>query len=212
MQRFMSWNGKLFSSFSLLFFILVSRSALCQTASADTTRHLFIDVHHLAPGKVTAADVAGAHAKDLAVEDKYGVKFLKYWVDEKKGLVYCLSSTADSSGIRKTHGEAHGLLPDQIYPVTDGEAAKLQGTDNLFLDVHYLGAGKVTAADVAVAHRKDLAAEKKYGVNFINYWVDQKSGMVMCLSQAKDSAAIAHTHKEAHGLVPQEVMQVKQGE
>jgi uncharacterized protein Usg len=193
-------------------FVLVSSVSLAQTSFKDTATHLYIDVHQLKPGGVTMADVAGAHAKDLATEDKYGVKFLKYWVDEKKGLVYCLSSTADSSAIRKTHAEAHGLLPDHVYLVSDGEAAKMKGTDNLFLDVHYLGAGKVTAKDVAGAHQKDLATEKKYGVNFINYWVNEKEGVVMCLSQAKDSAAIVHTHQEAHGLIPQEVMEVKQGQ
>ena len=77
--------------------------------------------------------------------------------------------------------------------------------------MHYFDAGKVTAKDVAAAHQKDLAVEKKYGVNFINYWVDEKEGVVMCLSQAKDSNAVIQTHKEAHGLLPAYVEQVKPG-
>jgi len=187
-------------------------------AAADSVFHpaagqsLYIDVHQLQPGKVKFEDVAKAHAKDLAVEDKYGVKFLKYWVNEDKGLVYCLSSTSDTNAIKKTHGEAHGLLPDHIYKVSDGAVANLQGKNDFYLDVHYLGAGKVTAADVAGAHQKDLAVEKKYGVNFINYWVDTANGMVMCLSQAPDSSAVIHTHKDAHGLVPAYVVKVKQGQ
>jgi len=147
----------------------------------------------------------------LAVEGKFGVHFLKYWVNEEKGLVYCLSSSIDSEMIRKTHAEAHGLLPEFIYQVTDGEAAKLKGHNNFYLDVHYLGEGNVTAKEVAGAHKKDLAVEGKYGVNFINYWVDEKNGVVMCLSQAKDSTAVIKTHKEAHGLLPAYVLEVKQG-
>jgi hypothetical protein len=185
-----------------------------QTGSADTTatKDLYIDVHQLEPGKVTYEAVAQAHAKDLAVEGKYGVHFLKYWVDEDKGLVYCLSSSADSASIRKTHAEAHGLLPAHTYLVTDGAAAALKGQQNLYLDIHYLGAGKVTAKDVAAAHKKDLAVQQKYGVNFINYWVNEKEGTVMCLSQAKDSTSVISTHREAHGLLPAAVMKVKQGE
>src|SRR5258706_10705905 len=175
-------------------------------------KNLYIDVHQLEPGKVKYEDVAKAHAKDLATEKKYGVDFIKYWVDEKKGLVYCLSSSNDSESIRKTHAEAHGLLPDHIYEVTDGTAATLDSHKNFFLDVHYLGEGKVNANDVAGAHKKDLAVEKKHGVNFINYWVDEKAGVVMCLSQAKDSTSIIRTHKEAHGLLPNVIMKVKQGE
>ncbi|MBE7174293.1 MAG: DUF4242 domain-containing protein [Williamsia sp.] len=74
-----------------------------------------------------------------------------------------------------------------------------------------MGAGKVAAADVAQAHQKDLATQKKYGVNFINYWVDEKTGDIFCLSQAADANAVVSTHQEAHGLLPAEILQVKQG-
>jgi hypothetical protein len=183
-----------------------------QNASKQTgTKHLFIDVHQMEPGKVKYEGVAAAHTKDLAVEKKYGVQFLRYWVDESKGLIYCLSSASDTESIRKTHAEAHGLLPVKIYSVTEGTAAPLRDGD-LFLDVHYLGAGNVSAQGVAEAHKKDLAVEQKYGVNFINYWVDEKDGVVLCLAQAKDSTSIIQTHKEAHGLLPNVVMKVRQGE
>jgi hypothetical protein len=207
--------------FVTTFFFIASAISLnlsAQTARLKTPtaavepKHLFIDVHELKPGGVTYKDVAAAHAKDLAVEKKYGVDFIKYWVDEKKGLVYCLSSSSDSEAIRKTHAEAHGLLPSHVYEVTDGPEAALNGHDDFFLDVHYLGAGNVAANDVAEAHRKDLATENKYGVNFINYWVDVKEGVVMCLSQARDSTSVINTHKEAHGLLPAYVLKVKQGQ
>ena len=175
-------------------------------------KNLYIDVHQLEPGKVKYEDVAKAHAKDLAVEKKYGVNFIKYWVNEEKGLVYCLSSSADTESIRKTHAEAHGLLPGHIYQVTNGLEAVSNGKKDFFLDVHYLGAGNVTAKDVAAAHKKDLAVQQKHGVNFINYWVNEKEGVVMCLSQAKDSTSVIKTHKEAHGLIPASVLKVKQGE
>ena len=177
-----------------------------------TERTLFIDVHELGAGKVTAKDVATAHAKDLATQGKYGVEFINYWVDESKGIVYCLSSANDSSSIIKTHSEAHGLLPQHIYPVTGGIAAALTNEKIFFLDIHYLAAGNVTAGAVEGAHQKDLAIQHKHGVNFINYWVDEKGGIVMCLSQAKDSTAVIETHKEAHGLVPATILKVKQGE
>ena len=201
-------------SFSTIFsFHLSAQTNSAETAVYKTTiKNLYIDVHQLEPGKVKYEAVAEAHKKDLAAQQKYGVNFIKYWVDEEKGLVYCLSSSEDTASILKTHAEAHGLLPAHIYQVTDGEAAALTGQKNLFLDVHYLGAGKVTAKDVAAAHKKDLAVQPKYGVHFINYWVDEKEGTVMCLSQAKDSGSVIKTHKEAHGLIPAYVLKVKQGE
>jgi len=174
--------------------------------------NMYMDVHRLGAGKVTAAAVADAHAKDLATEGKFGVHFIKYWVDEKGGNVYCLSSAPDTASIRLTHQNAHGLLPDDIFEVTDGPEATANNGKLYFLDIHEFGPGKVAAKDVADAHQKDLATEGKYGVNFINYWVDEGQGQVFCLSQASDSASIKKTHKEAHGLLPVRVLQVTQGQ
>jgi Protein of unknown function (DUF4242) len=203
-------------SFSItLFFtsVIMGCTSYAQQENSDTaSKHLFIDVHHIGPGKITYKDVAAAHAKDLAVEKKHGVEFIKYWADTAKGVIYCLSSAYDSASIIKTHAEAHGLLPDHIYQVTEGNEAALIGDKNLFLDVHEFGPGSVKASDVAAAHQKDLAVEKKYGVNFINYWVDEKEGVVMCLSEAPDSSSVINTHKEAHGLIPKYMLEVKQGQ
>ncbi|MFN2457288.1 MAG: DUF4242 domain-containing protein [Chitinophagaceae bacterium] len=184
------------------------------TTIADTGEHqaYFIDVHDLEPGKVTFKDVEGAHEKDLATQGKYGVNFIKFWVDEQKGKVYCLSQAKDAESVKTTHKEAHGLVPSVVYEVTDGPEAAVAGNKQMFIDVHQMGAGKVTAKDVAGAHDKDLAVQNKHGVNFINYWVDEKKGVIMCLSEAPDSNAVKTAHKEAHGLVPAYVLKVKQGE
>ncbi|PZR39125.1 MAG: DUF4242 domain-containing protein [Azospira oryzae] len=110
-----------------------------------------------------------------------------------------------------THKEAHGLTPDAVHPVSEGLEAAIKSKGNLYFDIHYLGAGKVTAQAVADAHQKDLAVQGKYDVNFVNYWVDEKKGVVMCVAEAPDSSSMVNTHKEAHGLIPDEVHQVKQG-
>jgi len=173
-------------------------------------KKLFLDVHDIGPGKVTFAAVAEAHQKDLAVQDEFGVNFKKYWVDEQAGKVYCLAESTSEANMFDAHQKAHGLVPDYIMNVTEGMEAKLNGKQ-LFLDFHHLEPGGVTAAAVAGAHEKDLAVQSKYDVNFINYWVDEKLGTVVCLSEAPDSLAIIHTHTDAHGLVPSKVQRVTQG-
>src|SRR5882757_2540350 len=82
--------------FAALAIILGPLRASAQSTMGKDT-NLYIDVHHFGPGKVKYEDVAKAHAKDLAVEKKYGVDFIDFWVDENRGTVYCLSSTADSA-------------------------------------------------------------------------------------------------------------------
>src|SRR5689334_22897641 len=93
--------------------------------SKQAAKNLYLDVHHLGAGKVTYRAVADAHARDLATQDRYHVQFHQYWVDEASGTVYCLSSAPDSQAIHDTHVAAHGMSPDQVFQVTDGEASAL---------------------------------------------------------------------------------------
>jgi len=81
---------------------------------------LFMDVHEKLPAGTKATDVAGAHAADVKTQDKYGVKYLKYWVDEKAGKVFCLVEAPTPEAAAKVHKEAHGLVADEIYPVSEG--------------------------------------------------------------------------------------------
>lgn len=176
-------------------------------------QNYFIDEHHLGEGNVRFEDVVAAHEKDLSVEGKHDVKFLRFWVSEEAGTVYCLSQAPDAHSIYLTHNEAHGLVPDHIMRVSEGEAVALvKKGSQLFLDVHHLSPGSVTAEAVAEAHKKDLAVEDNYGVRFLNYWVDEQNGTVVCLSESPDADAIVHTHSDAHGLLPDVVMKVKEGE
>jgi len=198
-------------TFTISGFYLSAQTSKLSSAEAGDGKHLYLDVHVLTPG-IKPEAVAEAHKKDLQVEGKYGVDFIKYWVAPDEGLVFCLASASDSESLRKTHGEAHGLLPSNIYIVEEGREAALSGKKNLFLDIHHLGEGKVSVKDVEAAHQKDLAVQKKYGANFINYWVNEKEGVVMCLVEAKDSTALIKTHKEAHGLLPDKIYRVTQGQ
>ncbi|HEX5169909.1 MAG TPA: DUF4242 domain-containing protein [Cyclobacteriaceae bacterium] len=182
-----------------------------KTDDPSGKKYLYMDVHNLEPGKVDLEAVAGAHQKDLATEGKYGVHFVKYWVDEAQGKVYCLAESRDSAAIYYTHREAHGLVPDHILRVTSGAEGFKRLNEPMFFDIHRIGSGKVNADAVAGAHEKDLAVQSKYHTNFINYWVDEKDGIVMCVAQAPDSAAMVKTHQEAHGLLPDEVHLVHEG-
>jgi hypothetical protein len=80
---------------------------------------LFLDIHQHVPG-LTAEAVAGAHAKDLETQEKYGVKYLKYWFDEGTGKVFCLVDAPSKEAAATVHREAHGLVADEIVEVKEG--------------------------------------------------------------------------------------------
>jgi hypothetical protein len=81
---------------------------------------LYMDVHNALPDGTTAADVAGAHAADLRVQDRYGVRYLNYWVDVDGVRVFCLIEAPNADAAHAVHREAHGLVADEIYPVVQG--------------------------------------------------------------------------------------------
>lgn len=216
MQRFIYSLQKILTMKRLLILPLLFCSLACLSQSkgepGPSDLSYFIDVHDIGPGKVKYTEVAAAHEKDLAAEWKYGVNFHMYFVNEKAGKIYCLSQAPDANSIYETHKEAHGLVPDQIMNVAQGEDAGLPaGNRQLYLDIHHFAPGSITPEAVAEAHKKDLKTEGKYGVHFINYWVDEENGIVMCLSTAPNAGAIEKTHKEALGLSPDTVMKVKGG-
>jgi hypothetical protein len=74
---------------------------------------------HTFEGGVSAKDVAGAHKKDLETQGKYGVKYLRYWVDEDAGKVFCLVQADSADGAITVHRQAHGLVADEIYAVSE---------------------------------------------------------------------------------------------
>jgi class 3 adenylate cyclase len=76
----------------------------------------------------------------------------------------------------------------------------------IFMDRHDVW--ETTAADVAEAHRKDLEVQDRYGVKFLTYWFDQSRGKIFCLVDAPDKEAAQCVHREAHGHVAGEVMEV----
>ena len=79
---------------------------------------LFMDIHTI-DGGVTAQDVAGAHAADLATQQTHGVQYLRYWVDEQAGKIFCLVDAPDAEAANTVHREAHGLVADEIFPVSE---------------------------------------------------------------------------------------------
>jgi hypothetical protein len=80
---------------------------------------LFMDVHQI-DGGVSMDDVAKAHLADLQTQGAYDVRYLRYWVDEGKGRVFCLVEAPTAEAAADVHRQAHGLVADRIYQVQEG--------------------------------------------------------------------------------------------
>lgn len=81
---------------------------------------LFLDVHDSLPEGSTARDIAAVHVADLKIQDRYGVKYERYWVDLRAGKSFCLIRAPSAEAANKVHRESHGIVADQLYEVQEG--------------------------------------------------------------------------------------------
>ncbi len=80
---------------------------------------LFMDIHSFDHG-VAAGDIAKAHLADLRTQVRHETRYLRYWVDEQRGKVFCLVEAPSVAAAESVHYEAHGLVADEIYRVQEG--------------------------------------------------------------------------------------------
>lgn len=81
----------------------------------------------------------------------------------------------------------------------------------LFMDIHRNVPDGTSAKNVADAHMADLATGAKYGVQYLRYWFDEKDRKLFCLADAPSADLANRVHKEAHGIVADEIYLVKEG-
>jgi class 3 adenylate cyclase len=75
------------------------------------------------------------------------------------------------------------------------------------MDVH-VGLGDATPEEVAAAHARDVEVSGKHRVRFLTYWFNEDAGQVFCLVEGPDEDAVIAGHKEAHGLLPYNIIEV----
>jgi hypothetical protein len=81
----------------------------------------------------------------------------------------------------------------------------------LYMDEHRNVEG-LTPDAVADAHRRDVEVQDKHGVKYHQYWFNAEEGRVFCLVEAPNREAAEAVHREAHGLLADDIVEVKQGD
>ncbi len=108
-------------------------------------------------------------------------------------------------------GNAAGIDRARRFAIGSRDPSNGRLTVPLYMDIHTVEGG-VSGSDVAEAHMKDLQEQAKHGVDYKSYWVDEQAGKIFCLVEAPDAEAAHAVHREAHGLVADEIYEVKEGE
>jgi hypothetical protein len=84
-----------------------------------TSVPLYMDIHTL-DGGASVDEVGHAHAADLRVQGAHDVRYLRYWVSEAEGKVFCLVEAPSAEAASIVHRAAHGLVADDVFEVQEG--------------------------------------------------------------------------------------------
>ncbi len=76
----------------------------------------------------------------------------------------------------------------------------------LFMDRHDING--VSVEEAARAHQSDLAVQARHNCRALTYWYDDVRGTVFCLVEAPSEASVRDMHKEAHGMIPNQIIEV----
>jgi class 3 adenylate cyclase len=76
---------------------------------------------------LTAEGAAAAHLKDIAVQDKFGVRFLTYWFDEERQTAFCMAKAPDAAALEGVHRASHGFVAYQIIEVDQRMVERFMG-------------------------------------------------------------------------------------
>ncbi len=79
---------------------------------------LYMDVHTV--DGIDPDALVAAHERDLEVQERFGVKYLKYWFSPEAGRVQCLVDAPSKEAAESVHREAHGLVAEEIFEVVEG--------------------------------------------------------------------------------------------
>lgn len=79
----------------------------------------------------------------------------------------------------------------------------------IYMDLHDLPEG-ITAKDIAEMHQEDLKIEHKYNCRGLTYWCDERRQTAFCLMEAPNEQAVIDLHQQAHGAIPQRILEVNE--
>ncbi len=77
----------------------------------------------------------------------------------------------------------------------------------IFMDRHDIKG--ITAKHVSEVHQADLKVQDKFGCKTLTYWFDEKTGLAFCLVDAPEKNAVTKMHNEAHGVIPNQIIEVQ---
>ena len=129
---------------------------------------LYMDIHTVDSESLSVEDVVKAHMEDLAIQDRFGVKQLKYWVNEEAKTLFCLMKGPDKEACHQVHKQSHGNTACNIIEVSDNEYNLFMGVGTEIHDLAHTPSGELDTG-----YRTILLTNFIHFSNKRKYYTDQ---------------------------------------
>ncbi|MTI89445.1 MAG: DUF4242 domain-containing protein [Balneolaceae bacterium] len=142
---------------------------------------LYMDIHTVDSDTFSVEDVVKAHMEDLAIQERFGVTQLKYWVNVDAKTLFCLMRGPNKEACNEVHKQSHGNTACNIIEVSDDEFNLFLGQGTHINDLAQTFSGEIdtgyrTILSITVF---DLTRRHKYHTNKVYKIIEQYEGIVV---------------------------------
>lgn len=140
-----------------------------------------MDIHTVDSNEFSAEEVVKAHMEDLAIQDQFGVKQLKYWVNEQAKTIFCLMEGPNKEACNQVHLQSHGNTACNIIEVSDNEYNLFMGVGNDVNDLAQTQTGELDTGYRTILLTNIVCFSKNEKVYFeeISLLIDENNGIIV---------------------------------
>ena len=141
---------------------------------------LYMDIHTVDSDSLSVEDVVKAHMEDLAIQDKFGVTQLKYWVNEEAKTLFCLMKGPDKEACHQVHKQSHGNTACNIIEVSDNEYNLFMGIGTDIHDLAHTKSGELDTGyrTILLTNLIHFSKKRKYYTDKIHEIIRQHNGVL----------------------------------
>jgi AraC-like DNA-binding protein len=140
---------------------------------------LYMDIHTVDSDDFSVEDVVKAHMQDLAIQERFGVIQIKYWVNVDAKTLFCLMEGPNKEACNQVHKESHGNTACNIIEVSDDEFNLYLGEGDNVNDLAYTNSGDLDTGyrTILLLNFTDLTGKYDHYNNEINRIIIQHKGV-----------------------------------
>ncbi len=140
-----------------------------------------MDIHTVDSEAFSVEDVVKAHMEDLAIQERFGVIQIKYWVNVDAKTLFCLMEGPNKEACNEVHKESHGNTACNIIEVFDDEFNLFLGEGKSVNDLAHTNSDEIDTGyrTILMLRIADLTGQYTHYLNEINKLIDQHKGVII---------------------------------